>query len=140
MPRYSDAPGKIYALNLPSGVDPIELHIEGDFDAASFGPHGISVYTDDGMGNITFIISEFSSTVFCKKALFQNPVTDGTRYLFVVNHPHDNSQVEIFQYVEEDSTLVHVKTIKHELLHKYVHPNRLPFQYLLCIFLAEIHS
>ncbi|MCJ8728289.1 hypothetical protein PDJAM_G00002610 [Pangasius djambal] len=90
MPRYSDAPGKIYVLNLPSGADPIELHIKGDFDTASFGPHGISVYTDE---------------------------EDGSRYLFVVNHPHENSQVEIFQYVEEESTLLHMKTIKHELLH-----------------------
>ncbi|XP_053351354.1 serum paraoxonase/arylesterase 2-like [Clarias gariepinus] len=89
MPRLSDAPGKIYVLNLASGKDPTELHIKGDFDAASFGPHGISVYTDE----------------------------DGSRYLFVVNHPHDNSQVEIFQYIEEENTLVHMKTIKHELLH-----------------------
>lgn len=47
MPRYSDAPGKIYVLNLPSGGDLTELHIKGDFDAASFGPHGISLYTDE---------------------------------------------------------------------------------------------
>lgn len=39
-------------------------------------------------------------------------------YLFVVNHPHHNSQVEIFRYVEED-TLVHIKTITHPLLHRY---------------------
>ncbi|KAF4088566.1 hypothetical protein AMELA_G00084300 [Ameiurus melas] len=90
MPRYSDAPGKIYVLNLPSGGDLTELHIKGDFDAASFGPHGISVYTD---------------------------AEDGSQYLFVVNHPHKNSQVEIFLYVKEENTLVHVKTIKHELLH-----------------------
>ncbi|XP_060776406.1 serum paraoxonase/arylesterase 2-like isoform X2 [Neoarius graeffei] len=90
MPRHSDALGKIYVLNLRSGRDLTELHIKGDFDAASFGPHGISIYTDE---------------------------EDGSRYLFVVNHPHDNSQVEIFQYVEEENTLVHLKTIKHELLH-----------------------
>ncbi|KAK2855221.1 hypothetical protein Q7C36_007090 [Tachysurus vachellii] len=89
MPRYTDAPGKIYVLNLPSGADLTELHIKGDFDTASFAPHGIYIYIDD----------------------------DGSRYLFVVNHPHENSQVEIFQYIEEESTLVHMKTIKHELLH-----------------------
>ncbi|KAK3551873.1 hypothetical protein QTP70_030243 [Hemibagrus guttatus] len=88
MPRYTDEPGKIYMLNLPSGAGLKELHIKGDFDTASFGPHGISLYTDE----------------------------DGSRYLFVVNHPHENSQVEIFQYVEEESTLLHMKTIKHELL------------------------
>lgn len=50
-------------------------------------------------------------------------VIDGARYLFVVNHPHENSQVEIFQFLEEELTLVHIKTIKHELLHKYVKSN-----------------
>lgn len=49
MPRYTDAPGKIYVLNLPSGDDLTELHIKGDFDTASFAPHGISIYTDDGI-------------------------------------------------------------------------------------------
>lgn len=54
MPRLSDAPGKIYVLNLASGKDPTELHIKGDFDAASFGPHGISVYTDEGISACLF--------------------------------------------------------------------------------------
>lgn len=90
MSRHTDRPGKIYVLNLPSIADPTELQIKGDFDAASFGPHGISIYTD-------------------KK--------DGSQYLFVVNHPHENSQVEIFQYVEEENTLLHIKTIQHKLLH-----------------------
>ncbi|TSL40944.1 Serum paraoxonase/arylesterase 2 [Bagarius yarrelli] len=90
MTRYTDGPGKIYVLNLPSIADPTELQIKGDFDAASFGPHGISIYTDE---------------------------KDGSRYLFVVNHPHENSQIEIFQYIEEENTLLHLKTIKHKLLH-----------------------
>ncbi|KAF7708160.1 serum paraoxonase/arylesterase 2-like [Silurus meridionalis] len=90
MPRYSDEPGKIYTLHLPSGDDPTELQIKGDFDTASFAPHGISVYINE---------------------------EDGSVYLFVVNHPHKNSQVEIFQYVEEENALLHQKTIKHELLH-----------------------
>lgn len=44
---------------------------------------------------------------------------DDSLYLFVVNHPQHKSQVEIFHFVEED-TLVHLKTIYHPLLHRYV--------------------
>lgn len=47
MPRISDDPGKILVLNLLTETDPTELHIKGDFDAESFGPHGISVYTNE---------------------------------------------------------------------------------------------
>ncbi|KAL7886653.1 hypothetical protein AOLI_G00043740 [Acnodon oligacanthus] len=90
LPCSPDAVGKIVVLNMRSGENPIELKIKGDFDASSFNPHGISVYTDE---------------------------KDGSRYLFVVNHPHGNCQVEIFKFVEEENTLVHLKTIKHELLH-----------------------
>lgn len=43
---------------------------------------------------------------------------DDSIYLFVVNHPQQKSQVEIFRYVE-DSTLEHLKTITHPLLHRY---------------------
>ncbi|CAJ0963189.1 unnamed protein product [Ranitomeya imitator] len=38
-------------------------------------------------------------------------------YLFVVNHPHYKSTVEIFKFAEEENVLVHVKTIKHSALH-----------------------
>uniref|UniRef100_A0A3P8T6N9 Paraoxonase n=1 Tax=Amphiprion percula TaxID=161767 RepID=A0A3P8T6N9_AMPPE len=60
-----------------------------ELDLSSFNPHGISVYTDE---------------------------TDDNIYVFVVNHPHEASQVEIFRFVAED-TLVHLKTITHPLLH-----------------------
>lgn len=43
---------------------------------------------------------------------------DGSIYLFVVNHPQDKSQVEIFRVVKEN-TLEHLKTIVHPLLHRY---------------------
>lgn len=46
-------------------------------------------------------------------------------YLFVVNHPQHKSQVEIFHFVQEN-TLVHLKTITHPLLHRYVLYNK-PF-------------
>ncbi|XP_036831321.1 serum paraoxonase/arylesterase 2 [Oncorhynchus mykiss] len=42
---------------------------------------------------------------------------DNSVYLFVVNHPQKKTQVEIFLFVEEDHSLVYVKTIKHEFLH-----------------------
>ncbi|KAJ8004745.1 hypothetical protein DPEC_G00139480 [Dallia pectoralis] len=91
LPSYSDNPGKIYTLDLSdSRRKPVELRMGRGFELDSFNPHGISVYTDE---------------------------RDDSIYLFVVNHPRQNAQVEIFQFVEEDHLLVHVKTIKHELLH-----------------------
>uniref|UniRef100_A0A3Q1FM96 Serum paraoxonase/arylesterase 2-like n=1 Tax=Acanthochromis polyacanthus TaxID=80966 RepID=A0A3Q1FM96_9TELE len=86
-------PGKMYLLNLlhPKPT-PVQLQIKGELDLSSFNPHGISVYTDE---------------------------TDDNIYVFVVNHPDDASQVEIFRFVAED-TLEHLKTITHPLLHRYV--------------------
>ncbi|XP_015709096.1 serum paraoxonase/arylesterase 2 isoform X2 [Coturnix japonica] len=41
---------------------------------------------------------------------------DDTVYLFVVNHPHQKSTVELFKFMEDDNSLVHLKTIRHDLL------------------------
>ncbi|XP_076826270.1 serum paraoxonase/arylesterase 2-like [Brachyhypopomus gauderio] len=90
LPPYSDVPGKIFTLDVLSGDGPVDLHIKGQFDIDSFNPHGISIYTDE---------------------------KDGTRYLFVVNHPQNNSLVEIFKVLEDENALEHVKTVKHDLLH-----------------------
>ncbi|KAG5271632.1 hypothetical protein AALO_G00182190 [Alosa alosa] len=91
MPSYSDDPGKIYTLDLlDPDLTPVPLHIEGELDQKYFNPHGISVFTDE---------------------------KDGSIYLFVVNHPHHKSQIEIFQLFEEKKSIVHLKTIKHNLLH-----------------------
>ncbi|XP_015257356.1 PREDICTED: serum paraoxonase/arylesterase 2-like [Cyprinodon variegatus] len=87
----SDEPGKIFLLDVKGPqLKPVELRISRNFDLESFNPHGISVFTDP---------------------------SDDTVYLFVVNHPQFGSQIEIFKYVEEGASLVHLKTIKHELLH-----------------------
>ncbi|RXN10248.1 serum paraoxonase arylesterase 2-like protein [Labeo rohita] len=95
IPSYSDEPGRIYTLNLLDSERKIkELNIKGDFDKDSFNPHGISLYTDD---------------------------KDGAVYLFVINHPQGNSQVEIFQFVENENALLYIKTIRHELLPKYLY-------------------
>ncbi|KAJ8004746.1 hypothetical protein DPEC_G00139490 [Dallia pectoralis] len=87
-----DKPGKIYTLDLlDPRLTPVELSIKGDLDQDSFNPHGISVYIDE---------------------------TGDTIHLFVVNHPQPHtSQVEIFQFVEDDNTIVHRRTVKHDLLH-----------------------
>uniref|UniRef100_A0A673XDV8 Paraoxonase n=1 Tax=Salmo trutta TaxID=8032 RepID=A0A673XDV8_SALTR len=92
LPSYSDAPGKMYTLDMSedSRMKPVELRMGRGFDLDSFNPHGISVYTDE---------------------------TDNSVYLFVVNHPQQKTQVEIFLFVVEDHSLVYVKTIKHEFLH-----------------------
>ncbi|KAJ8415784.1 hypothetical protein AAFF_G00403410 [Aldrovandia affinis] len=92
LPSYSDDPGKIFVLDLEDErLKPVELRIARGFDIDSFNPHGISIYTDEN---------------------------DLSVYLFVVNHPEDNkSQVEIFQFVQEENAIVHLKTIQHELLH-----------------------
>ncbi|KAM7420586.1 hypothetical protein PAMA_015016 [Pampus argenteus] len=87
----ADIPGKIFSLDLKDPrIKPVELRMPRNFDLGSFNPHGISVYTDP---------------------------SDDTVYLFVVNHPQHKSQVELFKFEEEDLSLVHLKTIKHELLH-----------------------
>ncbi|XP_071325093.1 serum paraoxonase/arylesterase 2-like [Trachinotus anak] len=87
----SDVTGKIFSLDLQdSRMKPVELRMPRNFDLESFNPHGISVYTDS---------------------------SDDAIYLFVVNHPQHKSQVEVFRFVEEDHSLVYLKTIKHELLY-----------------------
>lgn len=87
----SDVPGKIFLLDLQeSQMKPVELRMPRNFDLDSFNPHGISVYIDP---------------------------SDSTVYLFVVNHPQQKSQVELFKFVEEDRALEHLKTIKHDLLY-----------------------
>ncbi|KAF7665751.1 hypothetical protein LDENG_00132580 [Lucifuga dentata] len=86
-----DGPGRIFILDLQDPrMKPVELRMPRNFDLDSFSPHGISVYIDQ---------------------------SDDTIYLFVVNHPQHGSQVELFKFVEEDFSLEHLKTIKHELLH-----------------------
>ncbi|XP_054478305.1 serum paraoxonase/arylesterase 2-like isoform X2 [Anoplopoma fimbria] len=85
----SDTPGKIYTLDLKdSRMKPMELRMPRNFDLESFNPHGISVYIDPD-----------------------------SIYLFVVSHPQHKSQIEVFEFVEDNHSLVHLKTIKHELLH-----------------------
>lgn len=91
MPEGENVMGKMYVLDLnESKTKPVELRMPRNFDLESFNPHGISVYTDP---------------------------SDGIVYLFVVNHPEQKSQIELFKFVEEDLSLVHLKTIKHELLY-----------------------
>lgn len=66
-----------------------DLEIIGStLDISSFNPHGISTFTDE----------------------------DNTVYLLVVNHPDSSSTVEVFKFQEEERSLLHLKTIKHELL------------------------
>ncbi|KAM3613860.1 uncharacterized protein V6R79_006008 [Siganus canaliculatus] len=85
------AAGKMFVLDMnDSRLKPEELRMPRNFDLDSFNPHGISAYVDP---------------------------SDGTVYLFVVNHPHQTSQIELFKFVEDDFSLVHLKTIKHELLY-----------------------
>ncbi|XP_074539957.1 serum paraoxonase/lactonase 3.1 [Halichoeres trimaculatus] len=88
----SDESGKIVVLDMSddSPVKPLKLRMPSNFDLESFNPHGISIYVDPN---------------------------DDAIYLFVINHPQLKSQVELFRFVEEDFSLVHLKTIKHELLY-----------------------
>ncbi|XP_064410878.1 serum paraoxonase/arylesterase 2 isoform X2 [Latimeria chalumnae] len=87
---FPDKPGRLLLLDLNEpNLSPVELRISRGFDVASFNPHGISTYIDD---------------------------KDQTVYLFVVNHPKYASIVELFKFSEEDNSLVHLKTIQHELL------------------------
>uniref|UniRef100_A0A8C8UA47 Paraoxonase n=1 Tax=Peromyscus maniculatus bairdii TaxID=230844 RepID=A0A8C8UA47_PERMB len=85
-----DKPGKILLMDL-NEKDPavLELEITGNkLDKSSFNPHGVSTFTDE----------------------------DNAVYLLVVNHPDSKSTVEVFKFQEEERSLLHLKTITHELL------------------------
>ncbi|XP_053324401.1 serum paraoxonase/arylesterase 2-like [Spea bombifrons] len=85
-----EKPGEIFLLDLnEENVRPTSLRFSRGFDISSFNPLGISTYIDE---------------------------KDDTVYLFVVNHPNSKSTVEIFKFDEEENVLIHLKTIKHELL------------------------
>ncbi|KAK2502333.1 hypothetical protein MC885_018252 [Smutsia gigantea] len=90
MPNFApDEPGQIFLMDLNEQNPRIQaLNISDGFDKESFNPHGISTFTDK----------------------------DHNVYLYVVNHPHMKSTVEIFKFEEQQHSLVHLKTIKHELL------------------------
>lgn len=94
--RYPGMPvtettGKIFSIDLQDPrMKPVELRMGRNFDLESFNPHGMSVYIDP---------------------------SDDTVYLFVVNHPQHDSRVELFKFDEDSLLLVHLKTIKHELLY-----------------------
>ncbi|XP_006834338.1 PREDICTED: serum paraoxonase/arylesterase 1-like isoform X3 [Chrysochloris asiatica] len=90
MPSFApDEPGKIFLMDLKEKTPKAQaLKISDGFDKASFNPHGISTFVDK----------------------------DHTVYLYVVNHPHMKSTVEIFKFEEQEHSLVYLKTIKHKLL------------------------
>uniref|UniRef100_A0A8C4Q8R5 Paraoxonase n=1 Tax=Eptatretus burgeri TaxID=7764 RepID=A0A8C4Q8R5_EPTBU len=87
-------PGHIYWLDLnEKDPRPKAFSFSSGFDASNFHPHGISYFLED-----------------------HDDYSEGA-YLFVVNHPFKNSQVEIFEMDFELNMLMHQKTIKDELLH-----------------------
>ncbi|XP_058424659.1 serum paraoxonase/lactonase 3 [Diceros bicornis minor] len=84
-----DELGKIFLMDLNEQNPKVQaLKMSDDFDKASFNPHGISTFIDK----------------------------DHTVYLYVVNHPDLKSTVEIFKFEEQQRSLIHLKTIQHELL------------------------
>ncbi|XP_078094034.1 serum paraoxonase/arylesterase 2-like isoform X2 [Mustelus asterias] len=86
----SDRPGQIVLVDLNKPVlSAVELRISRGFDMESFNPHGLSTFIDE----------------------------DGAVYVFVVNHPRKITTVEVFKFEEDQNSLNHLKTIKHELLH-----------------------
>ncbi|EGW06948.1 Serum paraoxonase/arylesterase 2 [Cricetulus griseus] len=95
MPNFApDKPGRIFLMDLNEQNPKAQaLEISDGFDKESLNPHGISTFIDK----------------------------DNTVYLYVVNHPHMGSTVEIFKFEEQQRSLVHLKTIKHELLKRYVY-------------------
>ncbi|NP_001084979.1 uncharacterized protein LOC432039 precursor [Xenopus laevis] len=85
-----DKPGEIFLLDLnDEKLQPVSLRFSRGFDYSTFNPHGMSIYIDP---------------------------KDDTVYLFVVNHPHYKTTIELFKFEEEENVLLHLKTIKHDLL------------------------
>ncbi|XP_070582804.1 serum paraoxonase/arylesterase 2-like [Erythrolamprus reginae] len=81
--------GQILLMNLKAETPhAVELKIEGGFDLDSFNPHGISFYIDK----------------------------NESIYLFVVNHPHGSSAVEIFKFFQDEQYLLYLRTVTNELL------------------------
>uniref|UniRef100_UPI00358E10FA serum paraoxonase/arylesterase 2-like isoform X2 n=1 Tax=Myxine glutinosa TaxID=7769 RepID=UPI00358E10FA len=92
--RNEGKPGHIYWLDLNAeDPQPKAFSLSSGFDAGNFHPHGISYFLED-----------------------QDDYSEGA-HLFVVNHPFQKSQVEIFEIDFEFNMLMHQKTIKDELLH-----------------------
>ncbi|KAM5255206.1 serum paraoxonase/lactonase 3 [Ctenodactylus gundi] len=90
MPNFApDEPGKIFLMDLNKENPTAQaLKLSDGFDQKLFNPHGISTFIDK----------------------------DHTVYLYVVNHPHMDSTVEIFKFEEQQRSLLHLKTIRHKLL------------------------
>ncbi|XP_005082968.1 serum paraoxonase/lactonase 3 [Mesocricetus auratus] len=90
MPNLApDKLGRIFLMDLNEQNPKAQaLEISDGFDKESLNPHGLSTFIDK----------------------------DNTVYLYVVNHPHMGSTVEIFRFEEQQRSLIHLKTIKHELL------------------------
>ncbi|XP_004676757.1 PREDICTED: serum paraoxonase/lactonase 3 [Condylura cristata] len=90
MPSFApDEPGQIFLIDMNKQKTKAQaLSISDGFDKGSFNPHGISTFIDK----------------------------DHTVYLYVVNHPHKESTVEIFKFEKQQRSLIHLKTIKHKLL------------------------
>ncbi|GAB1290538.1 Serum paraoxonase/lactonase 3 [Apodemus speciosus] len=90
MPNFApDKPGRIFLMDLNEQNPKAQaLEISDGFDQESLNPHGISTFIDK----------------------------DNTVYLYVVNHPNMDSTVEIFKFEEQQRSLIHLKTINHELL------------------------
>ncbi|XP_063777478.1 serum paraoxonase/arylesterase 1-like isoform X2 [Pseudophryne corroboree] len=90
-----DRPAEILLVDLnDEELHPTPLSISKGFDISTFNPHGLSIYIDE---------------------------KDNAVYLFVVNHPHHKTTIEIFKFVAEENGLVHQKTIKHRLLYRYIY-------------------
>ncbi|XP_038598090.1 serum paraoxonase/arylesterase 2-like isoform X1 [Tachyglossus aculeatus] len=85
-----DSPGAILFLDLnQEDPQPRTLDIRGALDKDSFNPHGISAFVDSA----------------------------GTVNLYVVNHPHLNTMLELFRFEADAQILTHIKTIQHPLLY-----------------------
>ncbi|XP_068950586.1 serum paraoxonase/arylesterase 2-like isoform X2 [Petaurus breviceps papuanus] len=99
-----EKPGGILMLDLNQDSSRArELRVSRGFDLESFNPHGLSTFIDQ----------------------------DDTVYLFVANRPEHRSTVEIFKFEEEENSLLHLKTLRHELLPRYI--------YVADSFAHEIH-
>ncbi|XP_044151261.1 serum paraoxonase/arylesterase 2-like [Bufo gargarizans] len=86
-----ERPAEILLLDMNNDdLQPISLPISKGFDMSTFNPHGLSSYIDE---------------------------KDNSVYLFVVNHPHHKTTIEIFKFIKKENVLEHLKTIKHPELH-----------------------
>lgn len=114
VPELANVVGKLFLYDFKTN-DPkptaTELKIiPGQLDVRAFNPHGMSSHVDSKGKKV-------NEKYVCK---FHLRSCLGVVTLYVINHVNGSHSVELFQLDTEKHTAKHLKTIKDDLLFKFV--------------------